>query len=89
MIGWTTFPRISTSNAMLNRIEQTDEADFYTMINRQNVCKTRFENHWPYILQATRNCGFVYKDGETRIYYFIRNSSDLVVVNCFGETPSC
>lgn len=61
-----------------------DEADFYEILDASDVDRSRFENHWPYIIQATRKSGFVYKMGQSRIYSYFRDD-ELVVVNCFGS----
>lgn len=63
----------------------SDEADFYEALQSSPVDKTRFENHWPYIIQATRNSGFVYKENRTRIYYYLRSIRELVVVNILSD----
>jgi hypothetical protein len=71
----------------IKKIEQSDEIDFYDMLQLSGIDTARFENHWPYVIQATRNTGFVYKANQTRIYYYFReiyNCLELVVVNFFG-----
>jgi hypothetical protein len=65
-------------------ITAEDEEDFYRVLEVSGVDHARFENHWPYIIQATRNAGFVYKEGMTRVYSYMRDN-ELVVVNCFGR----
>ncbi|MBB5406076.1 hypothetical protein QF000_000637 [Paraburkholderia atlantica] len=51
--------------------------------------KFAFANHWPYIIQATRDRGYVYfsDDKQTRIYWHFRTVKDaiqVVIVNHFG-----
>lgn len=83
-----TFP---AEQGSVRGIEPSDEVDFYNMLQVSGIDRMRFENHWPYILQATRNSGFVYKDNHTRIYYYFRHihrTDELVVVNCFGPNTA-
>lgn len=79
------FISILFNHKNINRIVRADEVDFYNMIGLSTSHNEDFENHWPYIIQATRNSGFVYKENETRVYFYIRDvCNELVVVNFFG-----
>lgn len=72
----------------IKKIEPSDEEDFYQILQLAEVNPRCFENNWPYIIQATRNIGFVYKNNKTRIYFYFRKSvsyDELVIVNMFGE----
>lgn len=70
------------------KITVQDEIDFYTILRQSPTDRSCFENHWPYIIQATRARGFVYKHQDTRIYYYFRDTKsvrELVVVNMLGS----
>ncbi len=75
----------------VKHIVRLDEIDFYHVLSNAAVDLSRFENHWPYIIQATRGRGFVYKKNKTRIYFYFREvpkSMELVIVNLFGKEIS-
>ncbi len=65
-------------------IKSNDEKLFYDYLKKSKVGKLSFENNWPYIIQSTRDTGFVYeKDGS--ILYFRPKDNQLVVVNRLGK----
>lgn len=71
----------------IKHIDDNDENDFYYSLRFSDVDQKRFENNWPYIIQATRGTGYIYKVNNTRVYFYIRtieNKLELVVVNQFG-----
>jgi hypothetical protein len=73
---------------LFTAIIAADELDFYTMLHQRNDTSPCFENHWPYILQATRGRGYVYKNADTRIYFYTRNNGkhdELIMVNMLGH----
>lgn len=79
----------ATKNPILTEIHQNDWVDFYEALETSTVDRSCFENHWQYIIQATRNKGFVLRSNLSRLYYSIRKSPSkrdtLVVANQFGD----
>lgn len=70
------------------RIHSADEQDFYSILAQVTPHNTCFEYHWPYIIQATRGRGYVYKADKSRIYFYVRNFADLnelIVVKMIGN----
>lgn len=69
----------------ISDIDSSDQDTFYSFIDKGDTNIASFENNWSYIVQATRGLGMKIMKYDTIIYFWLRNESELVIVNKLGS----
>jgi hypothetical protein len=75
----------------ISPLDNNSEEQFYEYVKYSPIDRSAFSYNWPYVIQATRGCGFYYQNEKAIVYFYLRENTSnpqthtLIIVNHLGH----